>query len=181
MITILRVSLIKPLDTTVQPAVCHLHGFFSISIFCIPRSTFVKCHHYICSDSTFNVHHFFRGKDMLTSVDMRTKLCAFFTQFSNTRQRKNLKAAAIGQHRTVEAIELMQSAGFFNHIQSRTQIKMIGVSQYNLRLYILFQLCQMHSFDGSQRTYRHKDRRFNLPMISRYQSCTCICLAVCIL
>ena len=32
----------------------------------------------------FNVHHFFRSKDMLASVDMRTKFGSFFTQFSDS-------------------------------------------------------------------------------------------------
>ena len=115
------------------------------------------------------------------SVNVGAEVYAFFLDLAQICKGEYLETAAVCQHRTVKAVELMQSTGFLYHFQSRTQIKMIGITQYNLRLYILFQLRQMHAFHCSHCTYRHKDRRFNLPMISRYQSCTCICLAVCIL
>ena len=118
---------------------------------------------------------------MLATIDVRTEFRTFFAQLADTGQRKYLEAATICQHRTVKAVELMQSTGFFYHFQSRTQIKMIGITQYNLRLYILFQLRQMHAFHCSHCTYRHKDRCLNLPVVSSNQSGTCIGLAVCIL
>ena len=57
---------------------------------------------------------------MFRAVDVRTEFHALFAHLADTRQREYLKTTTIGQHRTVEAIELVQSAGLLYHIQSRT-------------------------------------------------------------
>ena len=128
MIAVFGFRFIEPRDTTVQPTMRHFHGLLGIGILCIARSTLVKSHHDVCPDGTFNVHYSFRSENVFASVDVRTELSTFFTQLADTCQGKDLKTAAIGQHRTVEAVELVQSSGFFNNIQSGTQIKMIGIT-----------------------------------------------------
>ena len=86
---------------------------------------------------------------MLGTINMRTEFNAFFTHLTDTRQRKNLETTAIGQHRAVKSIELMQTTCLLNDIQSRTQIQMISVSQNNLRLNIIFNFMQMDTFNCS--------------------------------
>ena len=118
---------------------------------------------------------------MLAAINMRTEFGPFFTQFTDTGQRKHLKTTTIGQHRTVESIELMQSTGLFEYIQSRPQIKMICISQNDLCLNILFQFSLMYSFHTADCTYRHKYRGLYLPVVCCNQTGTGITFCVCIL
>ena len=86
MITVLGFRFVESRDATVQPTVRHFHRLLGIGIFRIARSTFVKRHHYVRSDSTLDVHYPLRSEDVLASVDVRTELGAFFAQFADTRQ-----------------------------------------------------------------------------------------------
>ena len=181
MITILWLCFIETLQATVQPTMSQFHRLLGILKVCCPRSTLIKCHHNIRSDSPFNVHYPFWCKQMLGTINMRTELYTFFTHLADTRQGEYLKSTTVGQHRTIKAIEFMQPASLFNHIQSWSQIQMISISQNNLRLNIILYFMQMNPFHCTQCTNRHEDRSLNLTMIGGYQSSTCITLRVSIL
>ena len=75
---------------------------------------------------------------MLTAVNVRTKFATLVAQFSNAGQRKHLKATAVGKHRAVETIELVQTAGTFQNVESRTQIQVVGVAQNDFGINLVF-------------------------------------------
>ena len=112
---------------------------------------------------------------------MRTKFSSFFTQLSDSGQREYLETTAVSQHRAVETVKTVQSACFLDHVQSRTQIEVIGITQNNLRLNILFQFGQMYSLNRAQCAHRHKDRCLYLPVVCGNQTRTGITFSVCIL
>ena len=106
---------------------------------------------------------------MLASVNVRTEFNTFLTQFAYSRERKYLKASAVCKHWTVKSVELMQSSSLFKDLKSRTQIKMIGVSQYNLCLDIVLQFSLMHCFNCSGSTNRHEYRSHYITVVCVYE------------
>ena len=178
MITVFRFRFVKTLQAAIQPPVCQFHRLLGIIEIRRARCTLIKRHHDVCTNGTLDVHHPFRSEQMLGTVDVRTEFHTFFPHLTDTRQGKHLKTTTVCQHRAVKSVELVQSAGLFNHIQSRSQIQVIGIAQNNLGLNILFQLVQMDSLHRSQCSHRHKDRGFNLSMVGCYQSGPCIRLRI---
>ena len=59
----------------------------------------------------------------------------------------------------------MQSASLFKYFKPRTEIKMIGVTQDDLGLDILFQLGHVDAFHCALCSDRHKNGRLNYPVI----------------
>ena len=52
----------------------------------------------------------------------------------------------------------MQTSCLVDYIHARTEVKMIGVAQYNLSLYIVAQLVHMHTFYRAHGTDGHEYR-----------------------
>lgn len=132
-------------------------------------------------DGALDVHHAFGREDVLAAVDVRAKLGALFAQLADARKGEHLEATAVGQHRAVEAVELVQAARLLQHVEARTEVQVVGVAQNDLRLDVLLQFSQVHTFDGAHSAYRHEDGSFDLPVVGRYQACAGIGLAVGIL
>ena len=84
---------------------------------------------------------------MLASINMAAKFATLFAEFANACQREHLETAAIGQHRAVEAIETVQTACLAQYVQPRTQVKVVGIAQNNLRLYVLLEFVLVNAFD----------------------------------
>ena len=102
---------------------------------------------------------------MLRSVNVRAELHALFAQLADAGKREYLEAAAIGQHRTVESVELMESASPLDDVQSGAQVEVVRVSQDNLSLDVVLQFVKMHAFHRTQCAHRHEDRGLNLPVV----------------
>ena len=96
---------------------------------------------------------------------MAAKLHTFLLDFADASQREHLKAAAVGQHRAVETVELVQTASRFQHFESWTQIEVIGVAEDDLCLDVVFQFMQMHRLHRGLRAYWHEDGRLDVAMI----------------
>ena len=62
---------------------------------------------------------------------------AFLLDLAQGRQRKHLKAAGVGQHRTVPAHEFVQTAHLLDDLVARPDVQMIGVGQLNLAAKLL--------------------------------------------
>ena len=101
---------------------------------------------------------------MLRAVNVRAELHALFAQLADAGKREYLEAA-IGQHRTVESVELMESASPLDDVQSGAQVEVVRVSQDNLSLDVVLQFVKMHAFHRTQCAHRHEDRGLNLPVV----------------
>lgn len=77
-------------------------------------------------------------------------------EFAYARERKYLKASAIGQYGFFPSVELVQSTGPFENIEPRTQVEMVGVAQYDLSLYVVAQLVLVYRFDTAHSPYGHE-------------------------
>ena len=141
----------------------------------------VEGHDDVGSDDALGIYHVLRREDMLRTVDVGTELTSFFAQLADTRQRENLEAARIGQNGAVPSVELVQSTGFADDVKTRTQIEVVGVAQYDLRLHLLTQFREMHALHASHRSDGHKDWRLYLAVGSGDDSCTCIACRVAVL
>ena len=118
---------------------------------------------------------------MLAAVDVRAELGTLLAQLADAGEGEHLETTAVGQHRAVEAVELVQAARLLQHVEARTEVQVVGVAQNDLRLDVVLQLRQVHALDGAQGTYGHEDGSLDLPVVGRYQACAGIGLAVCIL
>ena len=174
LVTIQRLSLVKPLDAPVKPALGHSQAVLCVGVITQSGRTFVESHHDVGTDNTFSVHYILRSEDVLRPVDVASELTSFLCQLANAGQREYLEAAGISQNRAFPAIEPVQSACCPKHVKPRTQIKMISVSKDYLSLYLVTKLREMYSLDSSLSAYRHEDWGADLAVVGRYQSCACV-------
>ena len=80
---------------------------------------------------------------------MRMETASLFGQFAAIGQRKDLETAAVGQDRTVPRAEAVQAARLFEDIRSRTQVKVVGIPQDNLRPDLLLQVTVENPFNAA--------------------------------
>ena len=83
------------------------------------------------------------------------------------------ESAAVGQDRTVPRAEAVQAARLFEDIRSRTQVKVVGIPQNNLRPDLLLQVTVEHPFDAAHRPHRHKDRCPDFTVVGREHPGAC--------
>ena len=96
---------------------------------------------------------------------MAAEMGALFGEFSVRAEREYLKTAAVGENRSLPAVELVQAAGLFYDFHAGAQIQVVGVAEYNLGIDFVAQFVRMHAFDSAYGAYRHEDRRFNRAMV----------------
>ena len=94
---------------------------------------------------------------MFRTVDVTAKFAPRFAEFADAGERKHLEAAAVGQHRTVETVELVEAACGFEHVKSRTQIEMVGVAENDLGFDFVIQLMNVHSLDRAKGADGHEN------------------------
>ncbi len=97
---------------------------------------------------------------MRRPVQMRAKRHAFFRHLAQFVQTENLEAAGVGENRARPRHEAMQPAQLADLLDSRPQIKMVGISQKNLDAEF-FQNVLRDAFDRRQGSHRHEDWRFD--------------------
>ena len=94
---------------------------------------------------------------------MRAKGDAIFLDLAQFTQAENLEAAGIGENRPRPCHETMQSTEIADGLDSRAQIKMVGIAQQDLNAKI-FEEVLGHAFDRGERANRHKYRGFDFAM-----------------
>ena len=62
--------LVETLPAPLQPSLGHLKTFLCILIITFSRRTLVECHHDVCADDTFCIHHVLGSEEMLAAVNM---------------------------------------------------------------------------------------------------------------
>src|SRR5881397_942354 len=98
---------------------------------------------------------------------MILKFDAVLSDLAQFRERENLISAAIRQNWSIPIHEFVQAAKMFDHIQSRPNKKMIGISKNDLRLEFM-QLSRRDGFHRPLRPHRHKRRRLDYAVQCSY-------------
>src|SRR4051812_28027431 len=109
------------LDTlaTLGPAMSELHRRAKSFLGGRKFRAFIKGHDNIRSESTLDLHGFFRRDEMLGSVDVRLERDSIFSELINIGERKNLIAAGIGENRTRPAHPFMESTHLLHELMTR--------------------------------------------------------------
>ena len=94
-------------------------------------------------------------------VDMAVEGDALLRDLAKLRQRKDLKAAAIGQDRFVPRHKFMQTAEVADQLISGSHVQMVRVGQLDLTADALQILRRERALDGRLRADIHKHRRLN--------------------
>ena len=114
---------------------------------------------------------------MTGTVDVRVEHDALFADLSERSQAEYLKPAAVCENRLVPVHKLVQAAELFHNLVSGTNVKMIGIGQFNLCTDLL-QICGSHrTLDSCNGTHIHKNRCLNDTMYG-FHMCA-LCSAVC--
>ena len=94
------------------------------------------------------------------AIQVRAKPCRLFADLHAGREAEHLKAAAVGENRSVPTHELVQAAKLLDNSFPRPQGQMIGVGQNHLRAGAA-QHFDFHSLHRGQRANRHERRHFD--------------------
>ena len=87
---------------------------------------------------------------------------AFFADFAEIVQTKNLEAAGIGENGSIPRHKPVQSAHLPNCVDSWTQIEMVGIGEQNLDAEFLYTSCETPL--TSKRSNWHENGRLDFSM-----------------
>ena len=170
---------IEALNTTIEPTVGTLHGFLRILAVSRARTALVESHDDIRTYLALDIHDVLRGEHEFASVDMRGELHTLFGHLAYIGEGEYLKTSRVGEDRTCPSLETMQTTSLVKNLRTRTEIKVIGVAENDLRLDILFEESALYTLDGTNRTNRHKNRGLDIPMVSMYHTRACARVRIC--
>ena len=158
-----------------------VHGSLCISIIARIRRTLIKRHDDVSTDNALGIYGRLWRKKVIGTVNMRLKAHTFLCNFPSVRQRIDLKSTAIRQNGLVPSDEFVQSTCQLKGFQTWTQIKVVGITQNNLCLYIRLQLVLMDCFYGSNGSYWHENRCFNRAVVGGNTAGSSVGLGICML
>ena len=145
-------------ETAVEPAFGQGERLGGIIARRVARRALVESHHDVGADRTLRVDHAFGREQMARTVDMGLEMTPLLLKFAAARQREDLKAAAVGEHRPVPGREAVHAARPLENIHTGTQIKVVGVGQDDLGPGFVAHVAVEDTLDGRRRTYGHEDR-----------------------
>ena len=67
----------------------------------------------------------------------------------------------------------MQTTRSLENRRAWPEIQVVGIAQYNLGFDLFFQVTLRNRLYTSDRTYRHKNRRFYFTVVGGYAACAC--------
>ena len=121
------------------------------------RRTFIENHRDRRIEKILDLDGPFRRQQMTGSVNVRTEGHPLFRERPQIRERHDLKAAGIGQHRAGPAHEGAQAAKRGHGLGAWPQHEVIGVSENDLRTGP-FHRVNGHALHGPGRSHRHECR-----------------------
>lgn len=125
----------------------------------------IQCHDYISTYYPLCIYVVFWSKGMFGAVNMGAECATVLCKLSVGSQREDLESAAVCKHRLVPRNEFMQATGLVYYVETRTEIKVIGISQNNLGIDIIPQIPVVYSLYRTYSSYRHKNWRLNHSMV----------------
>jgi len=89
-------------ETPVEPPLREAERLGGVFARGVARGAFVEGHHNVGSDRALGVDDAFGREEVLRAVDVRPEMASLLFQLAARGQRKDLKAAAVGEHRIYE-------------------------------------------------------------------------------
>ena len=109
---------------------------------------------------------------------MRLEGDAFLFHLANAREREYLEPSAVGEDGTVPAVELMQASHSFQHVESGTEVEVVGVAEDDLSLDLVAYVTDMACLDGAYGADGHEDGRHDVAMVGVQHPCAGVALRV---
>ncbi len=107
---------------------------------------------------------------MAGTVDMGLEGAPLLSDLPYLRKRKHLETAAVREYRSVPRLKPVKSACRPEGLQTRTEIKMIGIAQDDFRVDVILEFLMVDTLDRPYRAHRHEDRGADLTMVSGDQA-----------
>ena len=85
-------------------------------------------------------------------------MASLLFQLAARGQRKDLKAAAVGEHRAFPGREAVHAAGAFEDLHAGAQVEVIGVCQDDLRAGFVAHVAVENALHRRGRAHGHEDR-----------------------
>ena len=98
---------------------------------------------------------------------MAAEVGAFFGELAVCAEGEHLKAAAVGEDRTVPSVEFVQATGPADDVHAGTEIEVICVAKDNLGLYVVAQFVHVDAFHGAEGADGHEDGGFYGAVVGR--------------
>ena len=165
----LRVSF----ETAVEPPLGERQRLGGVFARCVAGRALVESHHDVGADRPLGVDHAFGREEVLRAVDVRTEMAPLLAQLAAVGQRKDLKAARIGQHRPLPRREAVHAARLFENLRPRTQVEVVGVGQDDLGPGLVAHVAVEDALNGGGGSHGHENRRADHAVVGRELSRTC--------
>ena len=118
----------------------------------------IERHHDVAPDGFLRLDAEFRAEQDGPSIQIALESRSLLAHLPRVRQRENLKASRVRQHRAIPAHEVMDAADAAEDFRSRSQQQVIGIGQQDLRA-SLFERLRELPFDRRLGADRHEERR----------------------
>ena len=105
---------------------------------------------------------------------MAAALTAIFGNFPDSRKAEDRESSAVGEHRTVIAVEAVYASGGFQYRKSGAEIEMICIAKYYLCFDVIGEFIEMYSFYGAHCSDGHEDRGEDIAMVGVQYAGACI-------
>ena len=158
-VTVQRLGLGHAGDAPVKPTVRHLHRLTGILVVAGVGRTFIEGHDDVRPDDALDVHRALGGEQVWTAVDMAAEGHALLLDLAVLGQAVDLIASGVRQDGPVPPHESMESSPLLQHVQSRPEVKVIGVAQDDVGVHHIREHVLRHGFDRALGAHRHEDGR----------------------
>ena len=145
-------------ETAVEPPLREAERLGGVFARGVARGAFVEGHHNVGSDRALGVDDAFGREEVLRAVDVRPEMASLLFQLAARGQRKDLKAAAVGEHRAFPGREAVHAAGAFEDLRAGAQVEVIGVCQDDLRAGFVAHVAVENALHRRGRAHGHEDR-----------------------
>ena len=134
---------------------------------------FIENHHHIAAQFALYLNRLFRIDKYLAAIDRRLECHAALGDLAHSPEAKYLKAARIGQYRSLPLGEIVQIAVRGNHLGTGAQHQVKGVAKNNLGT-DLTDIPGQHALDRTVSADRHKRRGLNRAAWKAQLSSACL-------
>lgn len=149
-----------PVLTAFRPSGSQAERFCGIFFVTGVGRTFVEEHRDVRADRGLDVHAAFRGEKHPCPVEVVLETDPLLGDFSQLRQRPDLKAARVGKDGLIPRGKFVESAEIPDQICTGAEPEVIGIAEDDLCAELL-QLTGVKGFDRTLCADRHEDRRFH--------------------
>ena len=143
-----------------QPAQAALARVARGGLVALAGNDVVELHDHVGAEVALDPHHGFGRERAPRSVDVAAELDAVLDDRAQRLQGEHLKAAGVGEDRTVPAHERVQAAQLAHDVVAGAQVQMVGVGEDHLRAERA-EIVGVERLDGGERADGHERRRLH--------------------